>query len=121
MNNLHIEPTVKTLKISGEKGLIEFIGCSILDNPIPFFHPVHDWINTYLKDPPQETVVNCKFEYIDTSSFKHIYLLFKELEKINNDCKIVVNWYVEDSDPEILELGEMLDNRVRFKFNFNIT
>jgi hypothetical protein len=118
MNELIIEPTRKTLKIKCVKGLVEFSGCSIIDDPVPFFSSVIEWVKAYIKTPPQATVVNCKFDYVDTASFKFIFLIFKELEKINNDHGVSVNWYVENNDPEILELGEILESKVRFKFNY---
>lgn len=118
MKPLLIEPTHKTLKISCNIGLIELSGRSIMNDPIPFFNPVETWIKNYVKDPPEETQVNCRFEYIDTSSFKHIYILLKELEKIENIFKVTINWYIENNDPEILELGNILDNRINFTFNY---
>ena len=118
MKPLLIEPSHKTLKISCNIGLIEFSGRSIMNDPIPFFNPVETWIKNYVKDTPDETVVNCRFEYIDTASFKHIYILLKELEKIDGNFKVTINWYVENNDPEILELGNILDNRINFTFNY---
>jgi hypothetical protein len=44
--------------------------------------------------------------------------LLKEFEKISNDSVIKVNWFVENNDPEIIELGNILDNRTGFRFNF---
>ena len=121
MDNLLIEATHKTLRIKCIKGLIEFSGCSIIDDPLPFFTPVSDWVKSYIINPPKETVVNCRFDYVDTASFKHIFLIFKQLEKINNDRGVDVNWHVENNDPEILELGEILEGKLKFKFHYIVS
>lgn len=116
MEDLHIKGTSKTLKISCKKGLIEFNGRSILNDPHPFFKPVKEWIDEYIKAPESETTINCKFDYIDTSTFKNIYILLKEFEQIRGNNKVKVNWYVENNDPEIMELGNILENRIEITF-----
>lgn len=118
MNTLHIEASEKTLEILCNKGCIDIKGCSILSNPEFFFTPLFKWLEAYIKNPDKKTIVNCRFEYIDTASFKHLYKFFKKLEDIKLDYLVEINWYYDINDPEILELGELLENRVRFKVQF---
>ncbi len=118
MNELNIPATEKTLGIHCSKGILEFKGCSILSNPDIFFSPLFDWLKEYINDPEKETIINCHFEYIDSASFKNVFKLFKELEDINVDHTVIINWHYDNNDPEILELGELLDNRIRYEINF---
>lgn len=117
MKDLFIEGTNKTMEISCKRGLIAFSGRSILNDPNSFFTPVENWIKEYIKSPESVTIINCKFEYIDTASFKRIFHLLKEFEKIRDNYTVEINWYVDDDDPEIMELGNILENRTVIKFN----
>ena len=117
MEALTISPTSKTLSVNCENGLIELKGCSIANDPRSFFNPIMNWVKEYIKHPAELTEVICKFDYIDTASFKHLFTILQELVIINKDSnKVVVKWYYYYEDPEILELGEILQGRLDLNF-----
>jgi hypothetical protein len=119
MQNLIIKATPKSFDITCEAGLIEIKGCSIISDPKVFFKPVQTWISAYLKDPADQTIVNMKIDYIDSASTKYLFEILKALEKLNNTRRSInLNWYYDINDPEILELGEVLDGRINIPFNF---
>ncbi len=118
MEDLYIAATNRTLEIRCEKGVIDLSGRSILNDPNSFFNPIEEWIKNYIKSPEPKTIINCNFEYIDTASFKRIYNILKEFEKINKEYSVIINWHIENDDPEIMELGNILDNRISLEFNF---
>ena len=97
----------------------DFSGNSIPENTKKFFQPVFDWIEEYNKNPNDETVVNFKMIYFNTSSTKSILdimIQFKELAK--NGEMLIINWYFSEQDEDMLEAGEGFSKMVRFPFNY---
>ena len=110
MNDLIIKPTQKSLDVKCIPGEVSLSGNSILSDPKVFFEPVFKWVDEYIKQPEASTTVNLKFEYVDTASVQRIFDVLKHLKELrNNDKELNVNWYYEMDDPELLELGEIMD------------
>ncbi|HIP33064.1 MAG TPA: DUF1987 domain-containing protein [Crocinitomicaceae bacterium] len=106
-----------TINFDGETGILEFIGRSIPENSVEFFTPLIDWLEEYESHPKEETVVDMKLEYFNTSSSKCILDFFKRLEKINgNDTQVKVNWYFEKDDEDMAEAGEDYEAIVSLPF-----
>ncbi len=119
MQKLVIKATPKSFNVICEQGHIEFKGCSVVNDPKVFFKPVRNWIDEYLKNLPEETLVSLKIDYADSASIRYIYEILQSLGKVSDEKKsIKVNWYYEINDPEILEIGEILAGRVKAPFSF---
>ena len=100
-------------------GILNFTGRSILTDPKVFFEPVNNWVNKYMKSPAEETVVNVKLEYIDTASTQALYQILRTLNSVRKKGLVfMVNWHVEDEDPEMKELGEMIEQRLGVEFQY---
>lgn len=109
MNNLNIEGTKQTPKIifNAGAGVLEISGRSIPENTFEFFNPVLNWLDEYAQEAPDNTVINVKLEYFNTSSSKYILEIFKRLKGLLNDGKeVLVKWYYEEDDEEMMETGE---------------
>lgn len=109
MENITIEGTPKTPTISfnAQSGTLEIKGRSIPENSIEFYKPVVDWLEKYASTPSSQTSVNIQLEYFNTSSSKCILDVFKKLESIHkNGNSIVINWFYEEDDEDMLEAGE---------------
>ncbi len=119
MDNLIIKETSKSFYINCKRGLIEISGCSIVNDPKVFFKPIQKWTNDYLKDPPEETIIEIKIDFVDSASTKFLFEILKSFEKVASEkIKFKLNWYYDQNDPEILELGEILAGRLKINFNF---
>lgn len=119
MEDLIIKPTDKSLAVDISYGIFNFTGRSILTDPKVFFDPINTWVGKYLKDPAGETVVNVKLEYIDTASTQSLYQILRKLNSLRKrDMVVMLNWYVEDEDPEMKELGEMIEQRLGIEFQY---
>lgn len=119
VSDLTIAGKKDSLSITCSKGKISMEGNSILPNAISFFQPVNDWVNEYVKNPAAKTVVSLKFNYIDTSSVQAVFDILKKLTEIPDyENKVFVNWYFEFDDPELLEVGEIMEGRLKLNFNF---
>lgn len=109
MKELVIEKTVKTpyVNFDPQSGILKIIGRSIPENPEEFYNKLFDWVNEYFKKPQEETLVNIQLEYINSGSSKFIlefFQLFQDSKSKGINCKI--NWYYEEDDEAVLELGK---------------
>ena len=119
MEALSIEGTAKTpnVKFDAEQGFIEVKGRSIPENSIEFYKPLVDWLEEYGKTPAALTKVNIQLEYFNTSSSKCILDVFKKLEAIYKaKNEVIINWYYEEDDEDMLEAGEDYESIIRVPF-----
>ena len=119
MESIFIEGTLKTptVKFDGKSGVIEIKGRSIPENSIEFYKPLVDWLEEYAKKPLEKTQVNVQLEYFNTSSSKCILDVFKKLEAIHKSKHdVVINWYYEEDDEDMLEAGEDYESIIKVPF-----
>lgn len=107
MENINLEGTPKTptVKFDAVAGTLELSGRSIPENSIEFYKPLLDWIEKYGSGPKSKTEVSIKLEYFNTSSSKCILDVFKKLEAVKG-TEMVINWFYEEDDEDMLEAGE---------------
>jgi hypothetical protein len=119
MDDLIIKPTDKSLAVDISFGILNFTGRSILTDPKVFFDPINVWVGKYLRNPAEETIVNIKLEYIDTASTQALYQILRQLNGVRKKGLVFkVNWQIEDEDPEMKELGEMIEQRLGVEFQY---
>jgi len=112
-------PKTPTVDMNVESGIIEIKGRSIPENSIDFYRPVVEWLDKYAESPAPETKVNIQLEYFNTSSSKCILDVFKKLEQVykkNGDKGVVINWYYEEDDEDMLEAGEDYQSILKIPF-----
>jgi hypothetical protein len=87
--------------------LFEIKGVSLPANVLDFYNQVLEWMDKYLLDPNEETVLTLRLEYLNTSSAKVINYLIRKLDHIIRDGKKAkVCWYYSVNEVEMKELGE---------------
>jgi len=109
MDIFYLEASPKTPKINfdSENDIFEISGRSIPENSISFYQPAISWLDNYLKTPNEETILDIKLEYFNTSSSKCLVDIFRRFEKLhNNGKKTLIRWYYESEDEDMLESGE---------------
>ena len=109
MGKISIEGTSKTPTVvfDSQEGFLELKGRSIPENSIEFYKPIVESLNNYSDGPKESTKVNIQLEYFNTSSSKCILDLFKKLESIHKGGnKVIINWFYEEDDEDMLEAGE---------------
>jgi hypothetical protein len=119
MESISIEGTPKTptVNFDATTGKIEVKGRSIPENSIEFYRPLVEWLEEYSKEPQKLTNVNIQLEYFNTSSSKCILDVFKKLEAIKKaKNEVVINWYYEEDDEDMLEAGEDYESIIRVPF-----
>ena len=119
MEPIIIEGTPKTpsIKFDTKDGVFEIKGRSIPENSVEFYKPLNEWLDQYMQTPLDKTVVNIRLEYFNTSSSKCILDVFKRLEAIHRSKHdVVINWFYEEDDEDMLEAGEDYDSIIKVPF-----
>ena len=99
-------------------GRFEIKGVSLPANIFEFYHPLIDWIKNYCKNPNDETQLELKLDYLNTSSTKMILNLVASLEEITiNGGKVTVLWYYDSGDAEMKEMGEEFASSCNLPFS----
>jgi hypothetical protein len=119
MEKLLINKTSKSPFISLEKGIFQFSGRSIPEDAKKIFKPVIEWIKGYKPIDSNLTTINFCFDYLDTSSSKCVYDILIALDDIySQGHNMVINWYYEEGDDDMLDLGIHLKSFIKAPFNF---
>lgn len=119
MDSIFIDGTPKTPSINFDydKGNLLLKGRSIPENSIEFYKPLVTWLETYSANPQSKTVCEIQLEYFNTSSSKCLLDLFKKMENMNKDgSEVVINWYYEEDDEDMLEAGEDYQSIINVPF-----
>lgn len=115
--NIEGTPKTPTVTMNPTTGAIEIKGRSIPENSIEFYKPIVDWLEEYNQGPAAKTVVNVQLEYFNTSSSKCILDVFKKLENLKKNQKdVLINWYYEEDDEDMLEAGEDYESIIKVPF-----
>jgi hypothetical protein len=104
--NINLDAATNTFQITGR---------SLSDKPGEFYRPVIEWLTTYSKTPNPETVLIFKFEYLNTESSKSILDILTVAEKISG---AKVNWFFNEDDEDMEEIGEEISELVNIPFDF---
>lgn len=121
MEKLFIEPTRVTPLVSfdPEKNLLEIKGRSSPENSILFFEQVLALIDEFTESDRETLTVNFSFEYFNTSSSKCLFDVFRKLVKLeNNEQELIINWYYEEDDEDMMEAGEDYADLLDLEINF---
>ncbi|HIA06178.1 MAG TPA: DUF1987 domain-containing protein [Flavobacteriales bacterium] len=109
MKNLEQEGSFKlpSLSLNANSGVLELAGKSIPERTSEFYDPVLAWIDEYSQSPQEETIFNVKLEYCNSSSTRYLMDILERLERIFKEGKkVTVNWYYEEDDEDMLDLGQ---------------
>lgn len=120
MDNLFIENTKKTPKVSfSYDGRIRISGRSTPEDASKFYDALYVWISEYCKKPSEITTVDIELEYFNSGTSKSLLNILKELvNSITGRNNLVINWYYEEGDDDILERGEYYESILDVKFNY---
>ncbi len=108
MDDFYLEATPKTPKLyfSKETGEFEISGRSIPENSIEFYKPIINWLDRYIEEPNQSTLLVIKLEYFNTSSSKCLVDILRRLESLDDQSTVKIKWCYEEEDEDMQESGE---------------
>jgi hypothetical protein len=115
-----ISGTAKTPEIIlTPDGAISIKGRWMMENSASFSKVLSDWYDTYIFDLPEITVIDIYLEYFSGVNF---FILISLLRKIL--CvklihrEIPINWYYEEGDEDVLDLGEYISAYLGTTFKY---
>ena len=121
MEALRIQATVKTPEVLFDPAneVFEIKGKSIPDDAEAFFESVLSWIEDYVSNPNEKTVLKIDLEYFNISSSKRILFLFYKLNELKEKDKFVkILWYYNEEDEDMFEVGQDYAFMVKIPFDF---
>lgn len=97
-----------TVNMRADTGNCEFSGLSYPWDPISFYIPIIRWVEQYTSESNKSLVVNMKMDGFNTTSSAKLMKIFRIMEDyhLSQRGKAKINWYYEEEDDDILELGE---------------
>lgn len=123
MKDVIIKGTEETpsIEFNANEGCLLIKGRSIPEDPFTFYAPLLESLSKYHQSPSSKTKVGFQFEYFNTSSSKCILEILKQLQTLSQDGNNVeVDWYYDENDEDILEIGEDYSNMIKIPFNLKM-
>ncbi|MFW6327764.1 MAG: DUF1987 domain-containing protein [Bacteroidota bacterium] len=125
MGPLKIESTKFTPKIifDPENHVFLVSGFSLPENVADFYAPVLEWLDEFIKLVPEKSgYFNFTFRliYYNSGSFKVIInMLIKIVSlKKKKSCNVCIDWYYDQEDNHLRDIGEELSELVGLPFNY---
>lgn len=121
MEKIFIEPSRVTplINFDPDEGILEMRGRSSPENAIQFYQKIIQNLDLYAVSDQGDFTANFAFEYFNTSSSKCLFDVFKRLVRIKDSGKdLVVNWFYEEDDEDMMEAGEDYSDLLDLEFNF---
>ena len=121
MEKIFLEPSRVTplVNFDPEEGILEMKGRSSPENSIQFYQKIIQNLGMFAENGEGDFTANFAFEYFNTSSSKCLFDIFKRLVRIRDSGKIlIVNWFFEEDDEDMMEAGEDYSDLLDLEFNF---
>ncbi|MDA3780067.1 MAG: DUF1987 domain-containing protein [Bacteroidales bacterium] len=116
MKDLIIKETEKTPSVSlSTKGVLKIEGRSIPEDAASFFKPLLDWTEEFNAESIRFDI---KLEYFNTSSSKFILEMLRVIEKNPTKKDVIVNWFYEEGDIDVLESGQYFESIIGLPFKY---
>jgi SiaC family regulatory phosphoprotein len=117
---IHILPTDNTPEfLFSADGMLKIRGRGLYGNKTKETEQVENWIDEYLLNPAETTYVTIAFEYLNSFSTTVLVTILRKLSQvILKSGKLVIQWYYEEDDEDILERGEYISSTFNLPIEF---
>jgi hypothetical protein len=103
------------------EGYVRIKGRWMNGDVVEFSKPIINWIDEYVKDPAELTCVDIFCEYFSGNNSVVLMSLLRKIFNVKmKNKKLIINWYYEEGDEDILEQGEYISETLEIPFNFII-
>ena len=119
MNDFFMGKTINTpeVELLPSKGILKLEGRSIPEDPGDFYNTIMSKLEEYYQYPNDITQIDFKLEYVNSGSSKALLELLRFVkENYDSGKNCVVNWYFEEDDESIHELGLHLQSSFNIPF-----
>jgi hypothetical protein len=112
LRKIHILPSeINPELILDPVGIITIKGRFLVLNPTDVPVQIVSWIDEYLGTPAESTEVIIALEYLNSFGTKNLMSILKQLSKvIKQNKKIVIRWYYEEDDEDMIDRGEYISS-----------
>jgi hypothetical protein len=105
--------------ILNPEGIIKIRGRSMMRTLTEFYTPIESWIDLYICNPAELTCIDFYLEYSNSNESVIFISILRKITYVKlKNKKLIVNWYYEDGDDDILEQGEYISSALNIPFNF---
>lgn len=121
MENYYIAGTEDTpqIEFDSDSRVFTISGRSLPENAIEFYAPVLEWIEKNLGEAERNSFIfEVKIEYFNTSSSKQLAKLFLTIEKFVEQHDILIKWFYEKEDLDMLMSGNQYSKFLKLNFKF---
>jgi len=120
LEKIHISSTKRTPDVLlNPEGIINIKGRGLVINRTKVIPQIMDWINEYLKNPAGITYVNIEFEYLNSLSTTMLVSVLRKFTEVKPMMKkLIIRWYYEHDDNDILERGEYVQSAINHPIEF---
>ena len=117
MTSLVINKTDATPQVVfKENGKLLLIGRSMPEDVALFYNPLFDWLE---KVDVEHVEFEIRIEYMNTASSKKVLDLLRTVEENKKVKSIEINWFYEEDDLDMIELGEIYEDQLtRSEFHY---
>ncbi len=119
VESLRLEGTEDTpmIDFNTSTGIFKISGKALPENAHEFFKPIEDWVNEYVEDPLDSTVVEMQIDYFNSAATRYIFNLlmcFEEIVENGKEAKVV--WFYKPNDDMIEAKGEEFESILEIPF-----
>ena len=122
MDVLKIAATDETPEVllDAKQNIFRLSGRSFAQNSVVFYDPILKWFVDYFTHPNPQTIIELKFDYINSSSQKRIIEIILKIQQLNPENKntVSVHWFYRADDEDMLEKGEEFAEYFSIPFKF---
>jgi len=124
MENLFLKggEETPTIALNADTGIMEISESSYPEYTNEIYNPVLEWLEDYTLEASKKLTFNFRLDYFNTSTsfrFQQIINLLNDYF-LNKQGAVVVNWFYQDGDIDMLENGEDYAKDAKMPFNLVI-
>ena len=121
MENFFIKGSEETptVTLNADTGIMEISESSYPEYTNEIYNPLLEWLEAYTAEPNKKITFNFRLDYFNTSTsfrFQQIINLLNDYY-INKKGQVIVNWFYQDGDIDMLENGEDYAKDAKMPFN----
>lgn len=123
ISEIHILPTDKTPDIIlNPEGFIKIKGRAIDETKTSYPEQIMKWIEDYILNPVESTEVVIALEYLNSFNTIILTSILRKLSQVNQKSKkLVIKWYIENDDEDLLDRGESISSTFNLPIEFIMT
>ena len=124
MEQLVIQGTEKTPEINFDatSGKLSVGGRSYSSDAFDFYKPINEWLNKYIQNPNELTILEINVDYFHSVSVKYLTSIVRkvaQIQELGKSIKIVwIHQSDENDEDESYELGKGIESEAKIKFDY---